>query len=165
LAQRLGKGSLRIEVNAQGDVRFDREKWAGFWAAFIHPIRNALDHGIEAPAEREAAGKPVDGKLSIAVRGDAQSITVELVDDGRGIDFEKVRAKASALGLPHATEAQLTEALFHEGFTTSNLATEFSGRGIGMSALREAARGLGGVVSIASKPGQGTALRVRFPAS
>ena len=164
LAQRLGKGSLRIDVNAQGDVRFDRQKWGGFWAAFIHPVRNALDHGIESPAERTAVGKPAEGRLSIAVRGDAQYITVELVDDGRGIDFEKVRAKAQSLGLPHANEAQLIEALFHEGFTTNDRATELSGRGIGMSALREAARSLGGVVSISSKAGQGTTLRVRFPA-
>jgi len=165
LAQRLGKGGLRIEVNAQGDVRFDRQRWAGFWAAFIHPIRNALDHGIEPAAERLAAGKPEHGKLEIAVRGDATSITVELSDDGRGIDFEKVRAKAQKLGLPHASEAQLLEALFNEGFTTSDQATELSGRGMGMSALREAARPLGGVVSVQSKPGQGTKLRVRFPAS
>jgi two-component system chemotaxis sensor kinase CheA len=165
LAQRLGKGSLRVEVHAQGDVRFDRQKWGGFWAAFIHPIRNALDHGIESPAERARLGKPAEGRISIAVRGDAQSITVELIDDGRGIDFEKVRAKAKELGLPHANEAQLTEALFHAGFTTSDQATELSGRGIGMSALREAARSLGGVVSLSSKAGQGTTLRVRFPAS
>jgi two-component system chemotaxis sensor kinase CheA len=165
LAQRLGKGSLRIDVNAQGDVRFDRQKWGGFWAAFIHPVRNALDHGIESPAERTSSGKPAEGRLSIAVRGDAQYITVELVDDGRGIDFEKVRTKAQSLGLPHANEAQLIEALFHEGFTTNDRATELSGRGIGMSALREAARNLGGVVSISSKAGQGTTLHVRFPAS
>jgi two-component system chemotaxis sensor kinase CheA len=165
LAQRLGKGSLRIDINAQDDVRFDRQKWAGFWAAFIHPVRNALDHGIESPAERVSSGKAAEGRLSIAVRGDAQFITVELIDDGRGIDFERVRAKAQAVGLPHTTEAQLTEALFHEGFTTSDQATELSGRGIGMSALREAARSLGGVVSLSSKIGQGTTLRVRFPAS
>jgi two-component system chemotaxis sensor kinase CheA len=164
LAQRLGKGSLRIEVNAQGDVRFDRQRWAGFWAAFIHPLRNALDHGIEPVAERLAAGKPAHGKLELSVRGDATTITVELSDDGRGIDFEKVRAKAQKLGLPHASEAQLIEALFNEGFTTSDQATELSGRGMGMSALREAARSLGGVVSLHSKPGQGTTLRVRFPA-
>jgi two-component system chemotaxis sensor kinase CheA len=165
LAQRLGKAGLRVEVNAQGDVRFDRQRWAGFWAAFIHPIRNALDHGIEPPAERAAAGKPANGKLAINVRGDAQSIIVELSDDGRGIDFEKVRAKARELGLPHASEGQLVEALFNEGFTTSDQATELSGRGLGMSALREAARSLGGVVSLQSKSGQGTTLRVRFPRS
>ena len=164
LAQRLGKGSLRIEVNAQGDVRFDRQRWAGFWSAFIHPIRNALDHGIEPAAERTAAGKAPNGKLEITVRGDAQFITVELSDDGRGIDFEKVRARAEARGLPHQSEAQLVEALFSEGLTTSDQATELSGRGMGMSALREAARSLGGVVTLHSKPGQGTTLRVRFPA-
>jgi two-component system, chemotaxis family, sensor kinase CheA len=165
LAQRLGKSALRVEVNAQGDVRFDRQRWASFWAAFIHPIRNALDHGIEPAAERTAAGKAPNGKLELAVRGDAQFITVELSDDGRGIDFDKVRIKARAQGLPHANEAQLVEALFNEGLTTSEQATELSGRGMGMSALREAARGLGGVVTVHSKPGRGTTLRVRFPAS
>jgi len=163
LAQRLGKTSLRVEVKAQGDVRFERQRWAAFWAAFIHPIRNALDHGIEPPAERLAAGKPAEGTLTIAVKGDAQSITVELSDDGRGVDFDKVRAKAEALGLPHATETQLTAALFAEGLSTADHVTELSGRGIGMSALREAARGLGGVVTVQSKRGEGTTLRVRFP--
>lgn len=163
LAQRLGKSSLKVEVSAQGDVRFDRQRWAGFWAAFIHPIRNALDHGIESPEERERAGKPPHGKLTIAMRGDAQAITVELVDDGRGIDFEKVREKAKAAGLPHATEAQLIEALFSEGFSTNDQATELSGRGMGMSALREAARSLGGSVTLQSQRGKGTTLRVRVP--
>jgi len=165
LAQRLGKGSLVVEVEAQGDVRFERQRWSSFWAAFIHPIRNALDHGIESAEERVAAGKPPHGKLTIAVRGDAQSITVELSDDGRGIDFERVRAKAQAQGLPHATEAQLIEALFSEGFSTSEQTTELSGRGMGMSALKEAARSMGGVVTLQSKPGRGTTLRVRFPAA
>jgi len=163
LAQRLGKGSLSIELSAQGDVRFDRQKWASFWTAFIHPLRNALDHGIEPAAERAVSGKAPQGKLRVAVSADPQFITIELSDDGRGVDFEKVRAKAQALGLPHASEAQLIETLFHEGFTTSDQATELSGRGMGMSALREAARSLGGVVSLTSKPGQGTTLRVRFP--
>jgi len=75
-----------------------------------------------------------------------------------------VRGKAQALGLPHATEAQLIEALFNEGFSTTDHATELSGRGLGMSALREAARAIGGVVTLQSKRGQGTTLRVRFPA-
>jgi two-component system chemotaxis sensor kinase CheA len=163
LAQRLGKGSLQIDVNAQGDVRFERQRWAGFWAAFIHPVRNALDHGIESTEERLAAGKLAHGKLTIAVRGDAQAVTIELSDDGRGIDFDKVSAKAEVRGFPHATEAQLIEALFNEGFSTTDQATELSGRGMGMSALREAARGLGGVVSLQSMRGQGTTLRVRVP--
>ena len=152
-------------MSAQGDVRFDRQRWAPFWAAFIHPIRNALDHGLESPAERIAAGKPPDGKLTIAVRGDRQSVTVELSDDGRGIDFDKVRTKARARGMPHATEADLLEAVFSDGFSTSDQVTELSGRGVGMSALREAARLLGGVVSLHSRRGEGTTLRVRFPAA
>jgi two-component system, chemotaxis family, sensor kinase CheA len=165
LAQRLGKGSLRIEVSAPGDLRFDRQRWTAFWTAFIHPIRNALDHGIESPTERMLVGKAPNGTLRITLRADAQAYTVELSDDGRGIDFDKVRVKAQALGLPHASESQLIEALFNEGFTTSVQTTELSGRGMGMSALREAARSLGGVVSLHSTRGQGTTLRVRFPAS
>lgn len=165
LAQRLGKSSLRIDVQAQGDVRFDRQRWASFWAAFIHPIRNALDHGIETPEQRRAAGKSPDGRLSISVRGDAQAIVIELSDDGRGIDFEKVRAKAKASGLPHETDEQLVEALFADGVTTSDHATELSGRGLGMGALRAAAKALGGSVSLQSKLGHGTTLRVRVPVS
>jgi two-component system chemotaxis sensor kinase CheA len=162
LAQRLGKGALRVEINAQGDVRFDRQRWASFWAAFIHPIRNALDHGIEPEPERVAAGKSPGGKLVISVTSDAGGVTVALTDDGRGVNFEKVRAKAKAQGLPHATQADLIDALFSEGFSTSDQATELSGRGMGMSALREAARNLGGSVSVESRPGRGTTLRVRF---
>lgn len=165
LAQRLGKGALRIEIQAQGDVRFDRQRWGAFWAAFVHAIRNALDHGIESPEERQAAGKPPGGKLVIGVRGDAQAITLELSDDGRGVDFDKVRAKAKQLGLAHGNEAELIEALFSDGFSTNDQATELSGRGVGMSALREAARALGGVISLQTKRGQGTTLRVRFPVS
>lgn len=165
LAHRCGKGDLRIEIEAQGDVRFERQRWASFWAAFVHAIRNALAHGIESPDERQAAGKPSSGKLVIAVRGDAQGITVELSDDGRGVDFDKVRTNAEARGLPHASENDLTEALFSDGFSTNDHATELSGRGVGLSALREAARELGGTVSLQTKRGQGTKLRLRFPVS
>jgi two-component system chemotaxis sensor kinase CheA len=163
LAQRLGKGSLRVEIEAHGDVRFDRQRWSGFWAAFVHAIRNALDHGIEPEAERAAAGKPAHGTLTLSVRGDARNITIELRDDGRGIDFDSVRAKARALNLPHATDQELLEALFSQGFSTSAVTTELSGRGIGLSALREAALALGGAISLQSGRGQGTTLRVRFP--
>jgi two-component system, chemotaxis family, sensor kinase CheA len=162
LAQRLGKSSLRVEVDAQGDVRFDRQRWSGFWAAFVHAVRNALDHGIESEAERKAAGKPAYGRLTLSLRADAKSITLELSDDGRGVDFERVRAKARVQGLPHESNEQLIEALFSQGFSTSGQTTELSGRGIGLSALREAARSQGGAVSIESKPGLGTTLRVRF---
>jgi two-component system chemotaxis sensor kinase CheA len=110
-----------------------------------------------------AAGKSPVAKLVIAVRGDARSITVELCDDGRGIDFDKVRAKARAEGLPHESESQLIEALFSDGFSTRDQTTELSGRGLGMSALREAAQALGGAVSVHSKLGHGTTLHVRFP--
>jgi two-component system chemotaxis sensor kinase CheA len=153
----------RIGDQARSDVRFDRARWASFWAAFIHPLRNAIDHGIESAEERRAAGKAPAGKVSIVVRGDAHYVTIELSDDGRGIDFEKVRERAKARGLPHSSEAQLLDALFADGITTTDHATELSGRGVGMGALRAAAKALGGSVTLQSKPGQGTTLRVRVP--
>lgn len=165
LAQRLGKPSLRIEVHSQGDVRFDRQRWSPFWVAFIHPIRNAVDHGIESADERAKAGKPLNGRLSISVRGDAHTVTIELIDDGRGIDLEKVRQRAKQRGLPHGTEEQLIDALFSDGVSTADHVTELSGRGIGMGALEAAARELGGTVSLQTKAGQGTTLRVRIPVS
>jgi two-component system, chemotaxis family, sensor kinase CheA len=164
LAQRLGKPSVQVQIEVHGDVRFDQRIWAGFWAAFVHPIRNALGHGIEPDAERVAAGKPSFGTLRLVVRSEPTAITVELSDDGRGIDFEKVRAKAKVLGLAHATEDDLMAALFSDGFSTVEQATELAGRGVGMNALREAARSLGGVISLQSRRGQGTTLRIRFPA-
>ncbi len=165
LAQRLGKGSLELELLDIGDVRFERQRWASFWAAFTHPLRNALDHGIESPEERMRAGKPASGRLRIAVRGEGGDVTIELADDGRGIDFERVRAKAQERGLPHETEAQLLEALYSDGLSTADHTTELSGRGVGMGAFRAAVRALGGQLTLQSTPGRGTTLRVRIPVS
>ena len=81
LAERLGKSPVEVRVQAHGDVRFDRERWAPFWSAFVHPLRNALDHGIEPPEQRMAAGKPLAGKLELSVRGDFEWLTIELADD------------------------------------------------------------------------------------
>jgi two-component system chemotaxis sensor kinase CheA len=163
LAERLGKGELDVEVDASNEVRFQAEHWAPFWASFVHVLRNALDHGIEAAADRVAAGKPARGKLELSARADAERLTIEIKDDGRGIDWKRVREKAKDCELPHETEQDLVSALFWDGLSTAEGITEVSGRGVGMSAVREAARALGGTVSVASTPGAGTTIRFCFP--
>lgn len=163
LAQRLGKGELDVEIQADPEVRFEPERWTPFWSSFVHVVRNALDHGIEAPVERLAAGKLERGQLKLVTESDAQTFTIEISDDGRGIDWSSVREKARERGLPHADEKELVDALFSDGLSTSETVSEISGRGVGMSAVRDAARKLGGVVTVASTVGVGTTVRFRFP--
>ena len=157
LAQRIHKGPLAIDIQANGQ-RLDAARWSGFWSAFVHAVRNAVDHGLD-PARFG------DGRLVLATRSIDGTFVIELTDNGRGIDWDLVAGKAAELGLPHATPAELVEALFHDGLTTRTEATELSGRGVGMGALRAACRQLGGSVELASERGRGTTLRFVFPRS
>jgi two-component system, chemotaxis family, sensor kinase CheA len=163
LAQRLGKGELDVRIEARPDVRFQAERWAPFWSSFVHVVRNALDHGIESPEARVAAGKPEHAQLKLIAATDAEFLTIEISDDGRGIDWASVRARATERGLPSTSEADLVDALFCDGLSTAESVTEVSGRGVGMSAVRSAARLLGGVVSVTSTRGVGTTVRFSFP--
>ena len=165
LGARLGKGELDVEVDAGSEVRFDAEHWAPFWASFVHVLRNALDHGIETPEARAAAGKPVHGKLGLSAHADSQCLTVEIKDDGAGIDWDRIRQKAKERELPHATEQELVAALFCDGLSTADVVTDVSGRGVGMSAVRDATRALGGTIAVISTRGAGTTIRFRFPLS
>jgi two-component system, chemotaxis family, sensor kinase CheA len=165
LADRLGKGGLEVQVEAGKEVRFQAERWAPFWASFVHVVRNALDHGIELPDARIAAGKPAHGKLQLGAHVDGELFSIELGDDGRGINWARVREKAIERGLSHSTDQDLVNALFSDGLSTAEEVSDVSGRGVGMSAVRDAARQLGGTVSVVSKPGTGTVIRFRFPAA
>jgi two-component system chemotaxis sensor kinase CheA len=129
----------------------------------IHAVRNAVDHGVQSEADRVAAGKRGTGTLHFAaLRGDG-TLTIAVGDDGPGIDWDAMRRRAEKAGLPHATDTDLVEALFADGVSTREQATDTSGRGVGMGALRYAVRELGGTISIESAPGQGTAFRFTFP--
>jgi two-component system, chemotaxis family, sensor kinase CheA len=163
LAQRLGKGELDVHIEAGPDVRFEAQRWAPFWASFVHVLRNAVDHGIESAHARAAAGKPVRATLRLVARRDANGLTIEIHDDGRGIDWERVREKAQARGLPSAKQQDLVDALFCDGLSTADSVTDFSGRGIGMSAVRDAARQLDGAVTVSSTAGGGTSVCFWFP--
>lgn len=163
LARRLGKGGLEVEVNAGRDVRFEAERWAPFWSSFIHVLRNALDHGVELPEQRLAAGKPAQGRLRLSMVNDGEHLMIELGDDGRGVNWARVREKAMERGLPHASDQDLMSALFSDGLSTAETVSDVSGRGVGLSAVRDATRQLNGSIQVLSKANVGTTIRFRFP--
>ena len=163
VARRLGKPELAIELNAARELRLPTSRWAAFWAAFVHALQNAVDHGIETPEQREALGKAPAGKLVLSAWTEQDSLFIELEDDGKGIDWERVRERARARGVPHETESELTLALFADGLSTTDRVTQTSGRGVGMGAVRAATEDLGGTLRIQSTRGVGTAIRFSFP--
>ena len=163
LAGRLGKAELNVEVCASNQIRLPAERWAPFWTSFVHVIRNAVDHGLEPAQERRAAGKPEAGKLRLSAFTDAQSFRLEIVDDGPGVDWARVGQRAAERGLPHETETDLVDALFADGLSTAQTVSDVSGRGVGMAAVREAVRALGGTIGVRSKPGEGTSFLFAFP--
>jgi two-component system chemotaxis sensor kinase CheA len=162
IATRLNKGPIGVNIHDHR-LRLDAARWAPFWSAFVHVVRNAIDHGLEGPENRNKLGKPREGMLELSTRVEGDSFVVEIWDDGRGIDWEAVVEKARAKHIPHANKADLVEALFQDGFSTANQVSEFSGRGIGLGAVRAACQARAGVVSVVSHPGGGTCLEFRFP--
>jgi HPt (histidine-containing phosphotransfer) domain-containing protein/two-component sensor histidine kinase len=163
LAERLGKAPIQIKID-HGGIHIDSDAWAPFWSAFVHVVRNAIDHGLEDPGEREAVGKGI-ATLSLRsyVRGSA--LVIELSDDGRGIAWDRLRDKAHAAGLPTETRKDLIAALFADGISTRSEASDTSGRGVGLGALAEVCREMSAEISVDSAPGQGTTMRFELPAS
>ena len=143
------------------DVRLEPKVWGPFWSAFVHGVRNAVDHGIEPEAER--TGKPAIGQLTLRSRDDGEHFIVEIEDDGRGIDWDAVRRSARASGVPCDSDRELEAALFVDGLSTTTHVSDLSGRGVGLCALRDSTRALGGEISIVSQLGKGTVVRMKFP--
>ena len=162
LAARMGKGGLTVDV-APSTVRFPAEGWAPFWANLSHVVRNALDHGIESPEDRTRAGKPEHGRLQLSATEVGDCVVVDIADDGRGIDWVKLRQRALAAGLPSETDADLVNALFRDGVSTREQATEYSGRGVGLGAVRGVCETMKGRIEVQSSPGVGTRFRFHFP--
>lgn len=162
LSKRLGKGDLEVTVIG-GHLKTDGEYWGDFWAAFIHVIRNAIDHGIEASNERLQIGKSAFGQLTIKTEVCDQRFIVSLRDDGRGIDWNHIAQLASQRGLPCSTQSDLIDALFTDGLSTSESVSETSGRGVGMSAVQQATRRHNGQIRVESIPSLGTTIEFQFP--
>jgi two-component system chemotaxis sensor kinase CheA len=167
LSADLGK-HVRLQADG-GDVEMDREMIEMIRDPLTHIVRNAIDHGIEAPEAREAAGKPIHGALRVSARQAGNQIIIEVADDGRGIDGEALVRKARALGLVTAEQAekltgpQKQALVFSPGLSTAGEVTAISGRGVGMDVVRANIERIGGVVDIDSRLGHGVKLAIRVP--
>ena len=162
LCKRLGKPPVTVVVDSHG-VRLPPDRWAEFWSSFIHVVRNAVDHGIESEEARLASGKPAAGIITLRSEVVDGSYRIEMRDDGAGVDWTRVAEKAKSLGLPHKTQNDLVAALFADGLSTRDEASDVSGRGVGMSAVKDACKTLGGEVTVVSQAGKGTTVRCTIP--
>jgi two-component system, chemotaxis family, sensor kinase CheA len=165
-----GKLGKQVELELVGkETELDRTVVDALGDPLVHLVRNALDHGLETPAEREAAGKPATARLQISARHAGGNVVIEVSDDGRGIDAARVARKAAERGLiaDDAVDgmdvALAVELLFHPGFSTADVTSDISGRGVGMDAVRTTIRELGGEVLMTSEPGHGTRAQIRLP--
>ncbi|HYD29679.1 MAG TPA: ATP-binding protein [Azospirillaceae bacterium] len=161
---------IRLSIEG-GDVRIDKSMVEMLYDPLLHMVRNAIDHGIESPERRQAAGKPAQAELTIRAAQRSNRVNVEIADDGRGIPTEAVRAKAVAHGLLGEAEShrmspsEIHELIFHPGFSTAERITETSGRGVGMDIVRANITKLGGAVAIRTRSGQGSTFVVELPLS
>ncbi|HXD69865.1 MAG TPA: chemotaxis protein CheA [Gaiellales bacterium] len=167
LSAKMGK---QVDLILTGrDTELDRTVVDALGDPLVHLVRNSLDHALETPAERAAAGKPATGVLELSARQAGGNVIITVRDDGRGIDPERVARKAVERGLISADEAaavdmpRAIELLFAAGFSTAEQTSDISGRGVGMDAVRSTLRGLGGNVVMTSEPGVGTTVQVRLP--
>jgi len=151
------------------DTELDRSLIESIRDPLTHLIRNAVDHGIEPPDVRAAAGKPRAGRLSLRAFNESGRVTIEVSDDGGGIAVEKVREKAIARGLVSAAEAaalspeRVLQFIFEPGFSTAAAVTSVSGRGVGMDVVRTNIEAIGGTIDLQSVPDAGTTVRVHVP--
>ncbi|OYP37901.1 hypothetical protein CGZ80_04025 [Rhodopirellula sp. MGV] len=146
-----------------GGLCIPGERLKSFWPTLVHVVRNAVDHGLETAEERTAAGKTGPGNLKFSSDVVNGWMEIQLADDGRGLDWDRIREKASNLNLPCENKEDLIEALFSDGFSTRDQATDLSGRGVGLGAVKAACEELGGSISVRSKVGRGTTFTIRFP--
>jgi two-component system sensor histidine kinase and response regulator WspE len=167
IARQLGK-QAQLEIVGRA-TEADREILERLEAPLNHCIRNSLDHGLESPADRVAAGKPASGTIRLDARHWAGLFVVTVSDDGRGVDVERLRTKIVDRGLASATvaasltEAELLEFLFLPGFSTASAVTDISGRGVGLDAVQDMAKSVGGVARLTSAPGKGLTIRLELP--
>jgi two-component system chemotaxis sensor kinase CheA len=161
--------SKSVDFTIEGkEVELDRSMLDEVGDPIVHLLRNAVDHGIESPDVRRAQGKPEAGQLTLSAVRDRSAVVIRVTDDGRGIDREKVLQRAKAQGIVDAAKTELTdEELFRiisqAGFSTADRVTDLSGRGVGIDAVHNRVRALGGSVDMRSTPGRGTTVTLRLP--
>ncbi len=158
--------NVRLEM-AGNETELDKGVVEQMGDPLTHLIRNAIDHGIESPEERLERGKPEQGLIRLEASHQAGSVIVQVSDDGRGLDADRIRRKAVERGLisesESLTEAQMYDLIFSPGFSTAEQVSDLSGRGVGMDVVRRNVQALNGAVSLTSEPGRGTTIRVQLP--
>ncbi len=158
-------------VVSGGQLEVDRRILQELRDPLVHLLRNAVDHGLESPERRIAAGKPSRGRVTLQASREGSNLVIDVSDDGKGIDFEAVRAKAVERGFVAArtaaslAEAELANLLLRPGFSTRDQVTEMSGRGVGLDVVAVRLQELGGHLTIHSITGQGTTIRLTVPTS
>jgi two-component system chemotaxis sensor kinase CheA len=165
LAQRLGK---QIELKLTGEqTELDKTVLEKIGDPLVHLVRNSIDHGIESPEARTAAGKSAEGTVHLDACHRGGNIAVEVSDDGGGLDKERILAKARARGLVGAsdslTDTEIHELIFVPGFSTAEKTTDVSGRGVGMDVVRRNVKELGGKIDVRSDPGRGSRFTITLP--
>jgi two-component system chemotaxis sensor kinase CheA len=164
-------GKLAAITMKGEDTEADKSVVDAIFEPLLHVVRNALDHGIEHPQERRAAGKPEQAEISLSAFRHGEHVVIELGDDGRGIDPGAVRRKAreqsliSEEAMRELSDDQAIQLVFAEGLSTAAQVSQVSGRGVGLAAVRASVERLGGAVSVASQPGRGTTVRLSLPLS
>ena len=167
LALACGK-QVRIEMEGE-ETELDKTLIEAIRDPLTHIVRNSIDHGIELPQQRVAAGKPAEGRLFLRALHESGQVIIEVADDGAGIDVERVRAKALERGLitadqaAHMSEGETLKLVFLPGFSTAQKITNISGRGVGMDVVKTNIEKIGGTVDIQSARGQGARLRIKIP--
>jgi two-component system chemotaxis sensor kinase CheA len=167
LANELGK---EIELEMQGaETELDRQVLDLIKDPLTHMVRNSADHGLEAPDERRAAGKPTSGRIRLSAYHEGGHIIIQVADDGRGLDTERIKAKAVAHGLASEAdieklpEAQIHKFIFAPGFSTAAKVTSVSGRGVGMDVVRNNIDQIGGTIDVKSVAGVGLSFTIKIP--
>jgi two-component system chemotaxis sensor kinase CheA len=167
LSAELGK---QVDLEMQGaDTELDRQVLDMIKDPLTHMVRNSVDHGIEPPTDRRAAGKPERGTIRLTARHEGGHIVIEVSDDGRGLNSGKIRAKVLASGLASEAEldrmsdAQLQRFIFARGMSTADTITNISGRGVGMDVVQANIDLIGGTIDVKSVPGQGTVFTIKIP--
>jgi two-component system chemotaxis sensor kinase CheA len=167
LAQATGK---QVKLTMTGaETELDRQIQQAMQDPLMHMIRNSVDHGIESPAARKAAGKPETGTLQLSACQEGGYVILEVADDGAGIDVARIRKKAVERGLVKAeiaarmSDASVHKLVFVPGFSTAECVTSMSGRGVGMDVVRRNVERMGGTVELSSTVGVGTTVRIKIP--
>jgi len=165
LARDTGK---TIELSTEGEAtEVDKTVMERLADPMVHLIRNSCDHGLETPEERIAAGKPAAGQVHLSAHQAGGEVLITIRDDGRGIDRDRVRAKAESQGLlqpgQQISDQELLQMIFHPGFSTAAAVTNLSGRGVGMDVVKRTIESLRGAIDIKSVPGEGSIVTLRIP--